>query len=567
MRRAARLTAAALAAALAAAAAAPGTAADLSFRGPASWRRAAERLLAPALRAPLDSAALARPLGEMVRRLQAEGHLEAAARGAWDGTGERLTVTLEPGPRHRLRSVGIAAGTPAESALIAAGLPLAAGDPAAPGAVAGALDRALAAAAESGHPYATLGVSGWEVTGDGVALRVSGALGPRVTVSGVRVEGLLATRPALAARAAGRLAGEPYRRSAALAGRERLVQLGLFRTVAYEGLEGEADPSRARLVYRVSEPRYNQFEGAVGFQGAAGTVGLARLELGNLAGTGRALHLRWASRGRGLADFGARYAEPLLLGAPLRGEIAVEQEVQDTLYTRTDWGGRLRFAITPVDRIEAGYVHERVVQAAGEAEESNLQNTVFALERSTLDPPLAPRRGSFTRLAGSQVFKTERLRPAGRRTARAGTAAVRAEVHRPAGARLGLGLELRGEGRFSSERVLPLYERLPLGGAATLRGHDEEAFRVDRFVLTRLEWSRFLDDGAGRVLLFWDHAWMARREAVAAGGDRLDSFHRDGVGFGLRLEAAGGVVGVDYGLEPGRPPLEGRVHLRLVSAF
>ena len=42
---------------------------------------------------------------------------------------------------------------------------------------------------------------------------------------------------------------------------------------------------------------------------------------------------------------------------------------------------------------------------------------------------------------------------------------------------------------------------------------------------------------------------------------------KDGVGFGLRLESAGGVVGIDYGLEPGRPPLEGKIHLRLVSAF
>lgn len=563
----AAVAALALAALGAPAAAAPP--AEFSYRGPVAWRRAAERLFDGARRSPGDSAALVRPLGELVARLQAQGHLEAGARAAWSGTNEpRLSVTVTDGPRHVLRSVTIVAPSRADSAAFGAALPLAPGMAAAPRAVEAAMDRTLEAAADGGHPYASIAVSGWEAdSAGGVALRLSGVRGLAVTVSRVRFDGLRVTRAALAERAAGRMAGEPYRRSAALAGRERLLQLGLFRSVAFAGLESELDPARAQVVYRVEEPRYNRFDGAVGFQGSAGTVGLAHLELGNLAGTGRALDLRWSARGRGLAEFGARYAEPLLFGTPLRVEGSLQQEVQDTLYTRTHWGARLRFAITPVDRVEAGYVHERVVESQGEREESNLQNTVFALERATLDPPFAPRRGLRTRLAGSQVFKTERLRDGRRRTARAGTAETRLEAHRPLGAWLGASLDLRAAGRFSSERVLPVFERLPLGGASSLRGHDEEAFRVDRYALSRLEWSRFLDSGAGRAFLFWDHAWFATRDALPLGGDRLESRHRDGFGFGLRLEAAGGVVGVDYGLEPGRPPLEGRIHLQLVSTF
>lgn len=538
------------------------------FRGPAAWARPAERLFEGARQSPGDSAALVGPLEELVRRLQEQGHTEASARAAWSGEDgdRRLTVTVREGPRFTLRAITIAAPGAGDSAAFADGLPLRAGDPASPRAVESAMDRALESASETGHPYASLSVSGWDADSSGVRLQLSGVRGPRVTISRVRFDGMRATRAAVAERAAGRLAGRPWQRSAALAGRERLLQLGLFREVAFAGIEGESDPARAQIVYRVVEPRYNRFEGAVGFQGAAGTVGLAHLELGNLAGTGRALDLRWSSRGRGLAEFGARYAEPLLFGTPLRVEAAVQQEVQDTLYTRSHWGGRLKFALTPVDHVEAGYVHERVVESLGERAESNLQNTVFALERVTLDPPLAPRRGLRTRLGGSQVFKTERLRAGGRRTARAGTAEARIEAHRPLGD-FGLGLELRADGRFSSERVLPLFERLPLGGAATLRGYDEEAFRVDRYALSRLEWSRFLEAGSGRVFLFWDHAWFAAREPLPSGGDRLETRHRDGFGFGLRLEAAGGVVGVDYGLEPGRPPLEGRVHLRLVSTF
>jgi hemolysin activation/secretion protein len=172
-----------------------------------------------------------------------------------------------------------------------------------------------------------------------------------------------------------------------------------------------------------------------------------------------------------------------------------------------------------------------------------------------------------TRLSGAQTFKTERLRPEGSRTSRAGSAEARLEWFRPLRAETGASLDLRGAWRFSSQSVLPLFERYPLGGAATLRGYDEEAFRVDRYALSRLEWSRYLGDGGPRAFLFWDHAWMGTRLDDGAGGTRLDEQHRDGLGFGLRLEAAGGLVGVDYGLEPGRPPLEGRIHLQLVSTF
>ena len=90
---------------------------------------------------------------------------------------------------------------------------------------------------------------------------------------------------------------------------------------------------------------------------------------------------------------------------------------------------------------------------------------------------------------------------------------------------------------------------------------------MDRYVLSRLEWRWFVGPAGQRVFLFWDHAVMGTRLALPGGGDRFAVLSRDGVGCGLRLEAAGGLVGVDYGLEPGRPPLEGKIHLQLVSTF
>ena len=550
-------------------------AARLEYRGSVLLQREVESLAAPALRAPGDSTALAALLGTLVARLQGLGRLDARAEATWDSGRTALQLETREGPLYRLRSVAIEAPDGADSAAFVAALTLRAGDPASAGAVGLAGERAQRVVADDGFPYARLSLSRFEPdtaaaapgVARGVTLRYTGTRGPRVVISRPRVDGLKVTRPEVAMRSLGRLAGRPWNRAAALAGRERLAQLGLFRNVTFEGVEGESDWGRAQVVYRVEEPRYNRFEAVAGFQGDAGTAGLARLELGNLLGTGRSAALRWESRGRGRSDFEARYAEPLLFGAPLRLEGVMQQQIQDSLYARTRWGGRARFTLGPQEQLEAGWERERVVQERGELERAEIQSTLFALERNALDEPQAPRRGTRTRLEATQSYKREVLRPAGERSARSSAAQLHGEWHRPLGRAAGLSLELTGAVRLGSQRVLSLYERYPLGGAVSLRGYDEEAFRVDRYALSRLEWRWFLGPAGQRVFLFWDHAAMGTRLALAEGGDRLEVLERDGLGFGLRLETAGGLVGVDYGLEPGRPPLEGKIHLQLVSTF
>jgi outer membrane protein assembly factor BamA len=550
---------------------APGSAAPatrLDYRGTVLSSAQVQTLVAPWLRAPNDSAAAAAGLGAIVARLQDLGYLDARARGWRDSlNGDRLVLDVREGRRRRLASIAVHAASVEDSAALASALPLAAGSWTSPRTVDEAIQSALRRVADHGYPYADFLVSGWNVDSAGVHLALDSVRGPRVTVSRVQIDGLRVTRPEFAGRAVGRLVGQPFDRAAAEAGRERLAQLGLFRSVTYAGLRGEGDWHQGRLLYRVEEPRYNQLEGALGVQGAAGTVGLARLELGNLMGTGRDLGLRWESRGRGVSQFTARYLEPMVLGTPLQLEGTVDQQLQDTLYTRTQWGGRAGFTLSSQERLEIGYEGVRVVQATGSLEQAWIQNTVFALERTTLDDRIAPRRGTRARVSATQSFKRETLRPPGSQSARASAVEGTLELHQPRSTTSGFSLTLVTAGRFSSERILPLYERYSLGGATTLRGFDEDAFRVDRYALSRFEWSRYLGGHGQRALLFWDHAWTATRDPLPAGGDRLEQRQLDGLGFGLRLEAAGGLVGVDYGLEPGRGALEGKIHLQLVSNF
>jgi outer membrane protein assembly factor BamA len=513
-----------------------------------------------------DSAWVAAGLGRLVAKLQDRGSADSVAGDG--GPGWRVNVT--EGPRVRFAAITIETTTRVDSARFAGPLQLSPGDWATPRAIEDAVGRAVDGAVAAGYPYARLAVAEFDWDSAGARLRLSGALGPQVTVAEVRLEGLHTTKPELVRRAMGPLAGRPYDPAGALTARDKAAQLGLFRSVTYQGLEGHGDWSRGDLVYRFEEPTYHHVEGALGVQGDRQLVGLARVELDNLGGTGRAARLGWESRGPGLQEFAARYSEPYLFGTGIRLELSLLQQLEDTLWTRTTGGVQARFGLGAREHGELGYEQERVVQPAGEVREASLQTSRFAFETDRRDDPLIARRGWFGRLEGAESFQKDQLRPAGIRHSNLGTVQSKFEMLRALrrdGTGPGLSWELSFAGRFSSLRELADYQRLPLGGAASLRGFDENQFLVDRYILSRFEWRWWLGRGGQRVGLFWDHAETVTRESDALGRSGLAGARHDGVGFGLRVETRGGLAGIEYGLEPGRPPTEGKLHLRLISRF
>lgn len=542
----------------------------------AGWplaRGEAEALAAPALRAPGDSLAAANAAARLAVHLQDRGWLDARVDASWSAPPDPAwRVAVTPGGRRRWSAIELIAPA-ADSAALASDLALRAGEPASAPALRDAMARAIDAADARGHAWASLTLTSWDEDSAGVHVRLTGTLGPRVIVDELRLEGLAVTRADVAEKAMGRLRGLPYNPSSARAATQRLEQLGVFERVEYRGLAGGGDWTRGVLDWRVVEPRYNRFEGAVGVQGGGTVVGLAKLELGNLLGSARSTSLSWQSRGKGLTDFGARYVEPMLFGRALRWEGALQQQIQDTVFTRFRVGMRARLALGARDRIEAAFEQEHVVQPHADVRDADAQNTSFAIEHDGRDDARTPRRGALARIEATQTFSRRTLRPVGGEPAAkadvSGAAArFEGEAHARLGRAAGVALEASAAGRFDGRRVLGEWERSPVGGSASLRGHDEEEYRVDRFALTRLEWRWFLGAPGQRLALFWDHAVMETRLAAdSTGASRLRRESADGVGVGLRLPTAGGDVDLDYGLAPGRGFLEGKIHLRLVTAF
>jgi outer membrane protein assembly factor BamA len=244
----------------------------------------------------------------------------------------------------------------------------------------------------------------------------------------------------------------------------------------------------------------------------------------------------------------------------------LEHQREDSLFLRARWSARLAFLLPGRERLEAGYEQDHVIDQTADEAEVNAQSTLFALDRDGRDAPLVPRRGTRLRIGASQTFKKEPLGTNGIRKSTLSSADGLADMHLPLTRRMGAAWELSAAGRFGSERVLGIYERYPLGGATSLRGFDEQAFRVDRYLLSRLEWRWFAGPAAQHLAMFWDHAWTFTRLPEET-GTRTETLNHDAVGVGVRVVSPAGLVGVDYALEPGRPPVEGKLHLRLVTQF
>ena len=152
----------------------------------------------------LDSTALAGVLAEAVQRLQAAGWHEATIAAHWTSPAERLVVEVQSGPRFRWG--GLTFDVPREdSLLVLRDLAWPKGEPAEPAALARTVEGVLTRAVASGHAWAQLAVTDWRADSTRIAVRLSGALGPRVMIDSVRIEGLNTTRPDVAARALGQI--------------------------------------------------------------------------------------------------------------------------------------------------------------------------------------------------------------------------------------------------------------------------------------------------------------------------------------------------------------------------
>lgn len=419
---------------------------------------------------------------------------------------------------------------------------------------------------ELGYPFAEILPRDFDVS-EG---RVSGALkielGARPTLAGIVLKGAEVTKPNTVMRLGGVKKGELFRGSMLQTTREKLLRSGLFQTVGELTLE--AGPSQNEIVFSADavEPAYTRFAGVLGVGGPDSKLtGLLRLELLNIAGTAREGAAHWENQGQGITRFSLSYREPWLPILPVGVSGALRNDVNEGVYSYTNWELRGDLSAGSSWRFGLGWGGARAVNTGSSTQnerESFVLATVVYDGRNSF---FVPTQGARLRLESRRGDKTRELGSGAEETLDRTRWKLDLEGYQPLGNRLVLAAESAFEFLDTPEDSLPRYDQFAIGGANTLRGYREEQFLTSGALTLALE-LRWLQDAKGSALYgFIDQGWISSG-STAAERDNLDRYLL-GLGVGLRQASPVGLLGVEYGIPKGSSPLDGRIHFRLDAFF
>ena len=565
-RRAARWL---LALALAAAVVEPVCAADVTdadVAGHESMRaRDVLAVLGVAEGSAFDRATVASGADSLLRLYADLGRPFARVEASWDSTsgGVEVQVSIAEGPEVRLEGLEFRAdGGPVPEALLRS-LDLRPGVHLTRGALLADTDAILSSYADRGRPFAevTLPTTVELSTDGGLSGRVEIREGTDTWFGDVVVAGNVATREHVIARETGIERGEVYSETRLSEVRPRLERLPFLDSVEEPVVAVDPESGEATVGVAVAEGTSNRISGAIGLSGGQDTAeeltGLVDIELGNIAGTGRAAAAAWARIRENQTEISFSYTEPWILGSPVDVGVAGSQSVRDTLYTTTE--GDLLVTARVGDRTRLTWSVGAARYVPGEAGESTTTSARTALSAAYdgTDAPWNPTEG--TRLSAGVEYSAKEVTDTGREES-AGTLTAEAQGFLRVRSRQVLALRGRIESLASTEDEVPFHELLVLGGARSLRGYREEQFRGTRVALASVEY-RFLLGRRSRAIAFVDVGHWYRDGSNPAKDTNL------GYGIGLRGDTRLGTISIDYGLGEGDNLLDGKLHAGLIREF
>jgi len=443
------------------------------------------------------------------------------------------------------------------------------------------IQRILDHLENNGHPLGRVAIHSLSLNRDKDPPRMDLILdvdaGLEVRLESIRVQGNRFTKDNVILREARLKTGTLYHHKNVLSVRERLQRLGYFQEVAEPEVTFSQD--RAAVTLRVTEGNSTTIDGVVGYHPSTNDresgyfTGRLECTFRNLLGTGRFLEAYWEKKDAYSQAMRFGYEEPWLAGWPVHLGIQFEQEIRDTTYIEREWDFSVRYApwATLSLSLKGGLrdVHpDSSVIMVYDVARTRSWLVSAAIDYNTLDEPLNPSRGvryqttvtlgrkrNYTQ---STVLDPEDWKSVvNTRLLQADAEAVLPTFRRQ-GFYLGLHvLEVR-----TGDRFVPLSDQIRFGGARTLRGYAEDAFRGTLVSWMNAEY-RFRMGRFSRFFVFFDCGVYQRRDAISG----LIKGTKAGYGIGLRLETRLGLMGIDYGLGEGDSPMRGKIHVGLTGRF
>ncbi|MDT0630510.1 BamA/TamA family outer membrane protein [Rubrivirga sp. S365] len=307
-------------------------------------------------------------------------------------------------------------------------------------------------------------------------------------------------------------------------------------------------------------------------------VGNGRVNLRNPFGGGRALDVELV-RNPGLAsslDVAAR--DPFVFGTPLAVGLGFEgtSRGEPVPFSRQRYAAELGYALAPglslvagltAETVRPGVVADSALAGGAVVRRSDALYVGAGVTLDRLDAPRNPRRGLALRLYAEQgrprAASTDPTVVLEARARRRLDAAVRGYLPTFARQVAVLGLDARvvqgGTPTAEAPDGLDEGDLFRIGGAATLRGYDEEAFR-GRAVGRLLAEYRLLFDADSYGVAFFDLGYVDR---PALGAAPPETRVLPGYGLGVRVRTGLGLASVSYALSPDVPLGRGKVHVGL----
>jgi len=388
------------------------------------------------------------------------------------------------------------------------------------------------------------------------------------------------TSPGLVARFADLEVGAPLTNYDPAAIQRALEDRSVFRSVGTPTMRVDGDGG-AILRVPVTERSPGTFDAVVGYLPPSGPgesgqlVGSGHLLLEHLFGGGRRLDLTLDRRPERASIVDVSASDPYILGLPFRLTATFRGEQRDSTYGERAYGLRAGYQVAPSFEV-TGRVSREVVtpgQAGTRLRDGRQRiprsRTLFygvGVRYEAVDRRENPRRGVRIDVAADQGRKQRRRR---RVTAAGDTTRERSVVRqeRLRGAVRAFVPLFRRQvmvvGGDASVLRSPSYDRSDLfrfGGAASLRGYDEDRFLGNVTVRGLIEY-RYQLDRRSYAYLFGDLGYV-ERPALDTGTARA-AWH-PGYGLGLQIQTAIGRVRTTYALNPDvTTPADGRIHFGL----
>jgi translocation and assembly module TamA len=437
----------------------------------------------------------------------------------------------------------------------------------------------LAALEQEGYYLGEFRVEEIKKNSEACTINISATVsaGERLSVRGVRFEGVVRNNPDHLRRVSGIHIGEILTPGLLERGRRNLINSGLFDDVS----PGElifVNGDEPYVLYEVEEQQLNFFDGLIGYvpdaAGSGNIAGYGDILLRNSIADGNLLELRYEQLQPMVSKLDFRAEQHFIAGSPFRAGGRFNFTQQDSSYLVRDFelnsGYRLftGFEVVGHVRAERSSVAEPGIGVTTPALNSRANFYGLGFNLRNTDRFRVPTRGYESRVMlerGRRFINDERFADDERRSYN--QSILRADVrgYVPVGSRQVLAPRLNA--KFLESPAYLVTDLFRFGGAESIRGFREDQFRASSVVWGEIE-GRYLLDRHSFLFLFGAYGIYNRPQLineatdVLAVTDNLTSF-----GFGLAFQSPVGIIKFSFAISPDEDLGNGKVHVGITAGL